>query len=74
MMLSSASFAICLAIMSCCVSWVDAMAMPNTPSRLTSPTVSMAIEITTSSSENPRCRFPSAMRTVPAESFTVVAK
>src|SRR6202158_1437266 len=51
--LSSASFASCLAIMSSCEVWVEAMASPNTPSRLTSPTVSTAIEITTSSSENP---------------------
>src|SRR5260221_12322900 len=52
-MLSSSSFASCLAIMSCCEVCVEAMASPNTPSRLTSPTVSTAIEITTSSSENP---------------------
>src|SRR6202140_4928583 len=52
--LSSASFASCLAIMSCCDVCVEAMASPNTPSRLTSPTVSTAIEIPTSSSKNPR--------------------
>src|SRR6266853_202865 len=52
--LSSASFASCLAIMSCCDVCVEAMASPNTPNRLTSPTVSTAIEITTSISENPR--------------------
>src|SRR4029077_2968896 len=51
--LSSSSFASCFAIMSCCEVCVEAMASPNTPSRLTSPTVSTAIEITTSSSENP---------------------
>src|SRR5258708_17433379 len=51
--LSSASLASCLAIMSCCEVCVEAMASPNTPSRLTSPTVSTAIEITTSSRENP---------------------
>ena len=53
MMLSNASFASCLAIMSCCEVCVAAMARPNTPRRLTSPTVSTAIEITTSRSENP---------------------
>src|SRR5580698_1559396 len=53
--LSYDSLASCLAIMSCCEVWVAAMAMPNTPSRLTSPTVSIAIEITTSISEKPRC-------------------
>src|SRR5271165_1746930 len=53
MILSSASFASSLAIISCCDVRVEDMASPNTPSRLTIPTVSMAIEITTSSSENP---------------------
>src|ERR1700677_332397 len=53
--LSYDSLASCLAIMSCCEVCVAARAMPNTPSRLTSPTVSMAIEITTSISEKPRC-------------------
>src|SRR5271170_6821952 len=53
-MLSYASFANCLAIMSCCEVCVEAMASPKTPSRLTIPTVSTNIETTTSISENPR--------------------
>src|ERR1019366_7968925 len=51
--LSYASFASCLAIMSCCDVCVEAIANPNTPSRLTNPTVSTTIELKTSSSENP---------------------
>src|ERR1039457_4359727 len=51
--LSSASFASCLAIRLCCEVCVEAIAKPNTPSRLTIPTVNTAIEIATSISENP---------------------
>src|ERR1700677_1887980 len=57
MMLSYASLANCLAIMSCCEVCVVAMASPKTPSRLTIPTVSTTIEITTSSNENPASVF-----------------
>src|SRR5271156_2776227 len=53
MMLSIASSASCLAIRFSCEVWVVAMARPNTPSRLTMPTVRMTIEIRTSISENP---------------------
>ena len=51
--LSYASFASCLAIMSSCEVCVEAMASPKTPSTLTRPTVRMTIEIMTSISENP---------------------
>src|ERR1017187_1271128 len=73
--LSYDSSASCLAIRSSCEVCVEAIARPNTPSRLTIPTVSTAIEITTSIIERPLCvRFaPREILLLPITRWIIIA-